>query len=67
MGGECRNDIIVHSSCDVSCDVNRPMNGGDTHWLASGVTSYTLTADTLSKKNRGNKILQICSNGRFSS
>ena len=46
-GWGCRDDIIVHSSCDMSCDVNWPMNCGDTHLLVSGVTSYTLTADTL--------------------
>ena len=43
-GHGCRDDIIVHSSCDVSCDVNWPMDVGDTHLLASGVTtilSYT--------------------------
>ena len=37
VGGGCRDDIIVHSSCDVSCDMNWPMDFGDTHSLASGV------------------------------
>ena len=46
-GHGCRDDIIVHSSCDDSCDVNWPMDGGDTHLLASGVNACTLTVDTL--------------------
>ena len=41
-GRGCRDDIIVHSSCDVSCDVNWPMDVGDTHLLASGVTLILL-------------------------
>ena len=39
--------LYVHSSCDMSCDVNWPMDVGDTHLLASGVTSCTLTIDNL--------------------
>ena len=46
-GRGCRDDIIVHSSCDMSCDVNWPMDVGDTHLLVSGVTSCTLTVNTL--------------------
>ena len=44
-GRGCRDDIFVHSSCDMSCDVNWPMDAGDAHLSASGVTtilSYTL-------------------------
>ena len=44
---ECRDNIIVHSSCDMSCDVNRPMDVSGTHLLASGVTYCILTVDTI--------------------
>ena len=46
------DDIIVHTSCDMSCDVNWPMNVGDTHSISScsGVTyvhSYCLWTASL--------------------
>ena len=28
------DDIIVHASCDTSCDVNWPMDVGDTHSIS---------------------------------
>ena len=36
-GRGCRDDIIVHSSCDVSCGMTGPMHVGCTHLLASAV------------------------------
>ena len=37
----------MHSSCDMSCDVNWPMDVGDTLLLVSGVISCTVTVNTL--------------------
>ena len=48
-GSGCRDDIIVHSSCDVSCDVNWPMDVGNTHLLVFHVNSCTLTVNSYSK------------------
>ena len=40
----------MHSSCDMSCDVNWPMDVGDTHSLVSGVTLVCLLSIPYSKK-----------------
>ena len=37
----CMDDIIGHASCDMPCDVNWPMNVGDTHSISSWSDLYS--------------------------
>ena len=65
-GSGCRDDIIVHSSCDVSCDVNWPMDVGDTHLLVFRV-NCTLTVNSYSKNFCRRKYCNFVENQRLDS